>query len=108
MTHPSVTIQLFHGYLDILPSFLPKQMALSCIIVIIKKEQAYLHSSTLHTNTYFVNALDIVETEQNTLLQVGPSNSDFVNIQTKVELMFNFGTESFHFQLGEMWPSLGN
>lgn len=64
VTHPLVTIQLFLGYLDILPQFLPKQMAFSCLTAIIKKEQAYLHSSTLHIDIYFVNALDIVETKQ--------------------------------------------
>lgn len=95
MTHPSVTIQLLLGYLDIFPQFLPKQKGFSCITVIIKKEQAYLHSSTLRSNIYFVNVLDMIETEQKNLTHVGPPNFDFVIIQTEAELKLPLGLRVF-------------
>lgn len=52
-------------------------MAFSYMTVIIKKEQGYLQSSILHTNTHFVNPLDTAETEQKNFIPMGLPNSDF-------------------------------
>ena len=55
-------------------------MAFSCTIAIIKKEMLIYRAAPFTQIYIFVNALDIVESEEKNLIHVGPPNLGFVII----------------------------